>query len=51
VATYRERLRFRFFRVVEGEAEGRLAIAALVVLVLAVENLANADLYLRIVVA
>ena len=30
------RLIFKFFRVVEGEAEGRFAIAALVALVLAI---------------
>jgi hypothetical protein len=31
----RDRLIFRFFRLVEGEAEGRFAISALVALVLA----------------
>jgi len=35
MATARERLFFRFFRLVEGEAEGRFAILALVALTLA----------------
>jgi hypothetical protein len=35
MAATRDRLVFRFFRLVEGEAEGRFAIAALVALVLA----------------
>jgi hypothetical protein len=34
MAAKRDRLLFRFFRVVEGEAEGRFAISALVALVL-----------------
>jgi hypothetical protein len=36
MASTRDRLVFRFFRLVEGEAEGRFAISALVALVLAV---------------
>jgi hypothetical protein len=35
MAANRDRLIFRFFRLVEGEAEGRFAISALVALVLA----------------
>jgi hypothetical protein len=35
VAGNRERLNFKFFRLVEGEAEGRFAISALVLLVVA----------------
>jgi hypothetical protein len=35
MAANRDRLTFKFFRVVEGAAEGRFAISALVVLVLA----------------
>ena len=35
MATNRNRLIFRLFRLVEGEAEGRFAISALVALVLA----------------
>jgi hypothetical protein len=35
MAAKRDRLLFRFFRIVEGEAEGRFAISALVALVLA----------------
>jgi hypothetical protein len=35
MAANRDRLLFRFFRIVEGEAEGRFAISALVALVLA----------------
>jgi hypothetical protein len=35
VAGNRDRLIFKFFRLVEGEAEGRFAISALVILVLA----------------
>jgi hypothetical protein len=36
MAATRDRLVFRFFRLIEGEAEGRFAISALVALVLAV---------------
>jgi hypothetical protein len=36
MASTRDRLVFRFFRLVEGEAEGRFAISALFALVLAV---------------
>jgi len=35
MAATRDRLMFKFFRLVEGEAQGRFAISALVVLVLA----------------
>jgi hypothetical protein len=35
VAGNRDRLIFKFFRLVEGEAEGRFAISALVILVFA----------------
>lgn len=35
MAPSRDRLIFKFFRLVEGEAEGRFAISALVALVLA----------------
>ena len=35
VAGNRDRLIFKFFRVVEGKAEGRFAISALVILVIA----------------
>jgi hypothetical protein len=35
MAANRDRLIFRFFRLVEGEAEGRFAISALVTLMLA----------------
>lgn len=34
MAVQRDRLLFKFFRLVEGEAEGRFAISALVALVL-----------------
>jgi hypothetical protein len=35
MATNRDRLSFRLFRLIEGEAEGQFAIAALVVIALA----------------
>lgn len=41
MATRREQLRFKIWHVIEGEAEGRFAIAALVVLALLIAYIAK----------